>query len=209
MVEPLGQSLVAAQYGSSALAHTAAIGVPILRMNNLQDDGWDLSELKYLELSDRELENYRLEPGDILFNRTNSKELVGKCEVFREAGAWVFASYLIRVRTNEARLLPQFVSDFLGTTIGRMQIDRVSRQIIGMTNINAEEIRELLIPVPPLRQQEKLIAAMDAARLARHKKLQEAEALLAGMEAFLLGVLGLQTSHEDTRRAVNEEGNWP
>jgi type I restriction enzyme S subunit len=207
VVEPLGRSLVAAQYGSSALAHTAAVGVPILRMNNLQNDGWDLAELKYIELTDREFENYRIEPGDILFNRTNSKELVGKCEVFRESGDWVFASYLIRVRTTEARLMPQFVSDFLGAAIGRMQIDRVSRQIIGMTNINAEEIRELLIPVPPLNQQKKMIAAMDSARAVRREKMEEADALLAGMEAFLLNVLGLQAPPEDTRRvfAVRRE----
>ena len=160
-------------------------------MSNLQDDGWDLSDLKYIKLTERELENYRLEQGDILFNRTNSKELVGKCEVFREVGDWVFASYLIRVRTDEARLLPQFVSDFLGTAIGRLQIDRFSRQIIGMTTINAEEIRELQIPVPPVGQQKKLVAAMDKARAKRGKKLADTDALLAGMDAFLLDAVGL------------------
>ena len=199
-VEPLGRSLPVVQYGSSALAHTEPRGVPILRMNNLQDDGWDLSDLKYIELSDREVDNYRLEPGDILFNRTNSKELVGKCEVFREDGNWVFASYLIRVRTDRNRLLPQFASDFLSTAVGRLQIDRLSRQIIGMTNINAEEIRELLIPLPRPKQQEKLVVAMDKARSERRHRLQQADALLAGMDTFLAGVLGLKMPQEDERR---------
>jgi type I restriction enzyme S subunit len=199
-VEPLGPSLIAAQYGSSALSHSEPIGVPILRMNSLRDDGWDLSDLKYIQLNERELENYRLQPGDILFNRTNSKELVGKCEVFREAGDWVFASYLIRVRTNQARLIPQFASDFLGTGIGRMQIDRVSRQIIGMTNINAEEIRELLIPIPSVDQQKKLVAEMDAARNERRKNLAKADELLGEMDAFILDTLGLKPPIEDKRR---------
>lgn len=142
----LGADLLSLQYGSSALAHTEPTGVPILRMTNLQEDGWEFDDLKYVDLSEREVENYRLKPGDILFNRTNSKELVGKCAVFREEGTWVFASYLIRVRTDTKRLIPDFVADFLSTSFGRLQIDRLSRQIIGMTNINADEIRDLRIP---------------------------------------------------------------
>jgi type I restriction enzyme S subunit len=57
-------------------------------MNNLQDDGWDLSDIKYIELGDRELDTYRLISGDILFNRTNSKELIEKCAVFRKSNEW-------------------------------------------------------------------------------------------------------------------------
>lgn len=170
-----GELVLTVQYGSSALAKLEPPGVPILRMNNLQDDGWDLSDLKYIELTERQLETYKLYPGDLIFNRTNSKELVGKCEVFNESGDWVFASYLIRVRTNTNRLNPQFASDFLSTYTGRLQIDRLSRQIIGMTNINAEEIRQILIPLPPLARQHELVAAMDEARSQRKQKLAKAD----------------------------------
>ena len=199
-VVPLGSLLSLVQYGCSKLAKAGPPGVPILRMNNLQDDGWDLSDLKYIALDERELDTYRLVPNDILFNRTNSKELVGKCEVFRESGDWAFASYLIRVRTNENCLLPQFASDFLESGIGRLQIDRLSRQIIGMTNINAEEIRELRIPLPSIAEQERLIAAMDAARIERNAKLADADALLAGLDDFLLDALGIEPPDEDSRR---------
>jgi restriction endonuclease S subunit len=190
-VEPLGGLLQLVQYGCSELAKDEPPGIAIIRMNNLQSKGWDLSELKYIELSERELNSYKLVPGDILFNRTNSKELVGKCEVFEESGEWVFASYLIRVRTEKNRLLPQFASDFLGAAVGRLQIDRLSRQIIGMTNINAEEIREIRIPLPSISEQEKLVAAMDTARKQRHAKQAQADAVLAGLDSFLLEALGL------------------
>ncbi len=204
-VKPLGDLLALVQYGCSTLAKADPPGVPILRMNNLQDNGWNLSNLKYIELDERELDTYRLVPDDILFNRTNSKELVGKCEVFRESGDWVFASYLIRVRTDQSRLLPQFASDFLGASIGRLQIDCFSRQIIGMTNINAEEIRQLRIPLPDITEQEKLVAAMDAARAERSAKLTEADALLAGIDDFVLNALDITRPSEDSRRvfAVN------
>lgn len=164
----------------------------MLRMNNLQDDGWDFQDLKYIPMSDDDLERYRLSVGDLLFNRTNSKELVGKCEVFNEQGDWVFASYLIRVRVDAEKVLPRFVADFLATRSGRLQIDRLSRQIIGMTNINAEELKEIQIPVPPdLNWQRELVAAMDAARAERKAKLVEADNLLIGLDDFLLSTLGL------------------
>ncbi len=170
-------------------------------MSNLQDDGWDLTDLKYIMLSESERENYRLEKGDILFNRTNSKELVGKCEVFREDGHWVFASYLVRVRVDSNATEPQFVSDFLNTQAGRIQIDRVSRQIIGMTNVNAQEIRDFVIPLPPLNIQRRLVSEMESARGSRAAKLAEADALLAGLDAFLLDQLGLTPPQPDKRLA--------
>ena len=150
-------------------------------------------------MDDEELGRYRLVPGDLLFNRTNSKELVGKCEMFGERGDWVFASYLIRVRLQTANALPQFVSDFLSTNAGRLQIDRLSRQIIGMTNINAEELRTILLPLPPLSKQRELVVAMDAARAARRAKRAEAEALLAGMDVFIVKALDLILPAKDER----------
>jgi type I restriction enzyme S subunit len=196
----LGDIVDLVQYGCSALASAEVRGIPMVRMNNLQNDGWDFSDLKYIELPKREFETYRLRADDILFNRTNSKELVGKCEVFREPGDWVFASYLIRVRL-EPGASPQFVSDFLSTSAGRLQIDRFSRQIIGMTNINAEELRQITLPLPKdERIQREFVAAMDTARADRQRKLLEADALVAGLDGFVLNVLGLAPPPDDNRR---------
>lgn len=198
-LEPLGSFARELQYGTSALASSEETGVPILRMNNLQDDGWDLSDLKYIDLPESELTTYRLNDGDILFNRTNSKELVGKCAVFREAGVWVFASYLIRVTLDHAKALPDFVSMFLNTSAGRAQIDRLSRQIIGMTNINAEEIRTLLVPLPPPDDQRAMIAELLAARDTRDRRIAQADDLLRGLDDFLLDSLGLDAPPDEGR----------
>jgi len=160
-------------------------------MSNLQADGWDFTDLKYVQLTDKELTRWRLERGDIVFNRTNSKELVGKCEVFDREGTWVFASYLMRLRVDRKQAEPEFVAAFLNAHAGRLQINRESRQIIGMSNINAEEIRTLRVPLPKLPKQRELLAALDAARAARRRKLEEAEALLGGLDSFALEALGL------------------
>lgn len=184
------------QYGISSLANKEEKGVPIVRMNNLKGDEWNFSDIKHIELSEAELNNYKLSHGDLLFNRTNSKELVGKCGVFKETGDWVFASYLIRVRTNE-KLLPDFASFFLGSSIGRLQIDCLSRQIIGMTNINAEEIKLIQVPLPPHEIQSAIVAKMDAAYAAKKEKETEAERLLNSIDDYLLRELGIELPEQE------------
>jgi type I restriction enzyme S subunit len=188
---PISSFEVALQYGCSKRATPEPVGVPILRMNNLQAEGWDFSDLKYVDISPHEIERWQLQRGDIVFNRTNSKELVGKCEVFDQDGIWVFASYLMRLRVNREEAEPDFVSAFLNTRAGRVQIDRESRQIIGMSNINAQEIRSLRVPLPKPHRQRELLTSLDSARELRKDKLAKADALLAGIDEFLLDALGL------------------
>lgn len=188
---PLGSLTTLIQYGTSIRSTSEPTGVPILRIPNLQADGWDLSDLKYQELSAEELATYRLEKGDILFNRTNgSRELVGKSEVFDFEGDWAFASYLIRLRVDRERVMPEFVTAFLNTLWGRRQVEHVSRQIL-MSNINAQEIRALQIPLPNLPTQKALLNTLDGARRARTALRADAEALLASIDPFVLGRLGI------------------
>jgi len=104
------------------------------------------------------------------------------------------------VRTDETRLIPQFASDFLNAPTGRLQIDQLSRQIIGMTNINAEEIKSITLPLPSLSRQASLVSAMDAAREIRQRKRNDANALLSGLNAYLASTLGLTLPAEDSRR---------
>jgi hypothetical protein len=211
---PISSFEVMLQYGCSKRATQEVIGYPILRMSNLQADGWQFDDLKYVDLSAEEFRTWRLERGDIVFNRTNSKALVGKCEVFDQAGDWVFASYLMRLRVNAALALPAFVTAFLNTPAGRLQIDRASRQIIGMSNINAEEIRTLRVPLPDPTTQRRLLDALDGARAQRRQRLRQADDLLEGLDSFVIEQLGivyplsglLRTTYAVRRRAASAAG---
>lgn len=188
---PIYSFEVLLQYGCSKRATEEPVGYQMLRMNNLQSDGWHLHDLKYAQLTPAEFTKWRLARGDIVINRTNSKELVGKCEVFDEPGDWVFASYLMRLRVDNDKVLSEFVAAFLNTRAGRVQIDRESRQIIGMSNINAEEIRTLRVPIPNLLKQEELVLELDTARVRRRIMLARANTLLAELNSFVLNQLGL------------------
>ncbi len=197
---PVSSFEVLLQYGCSKRATEKPVGYKMLRMNNLQIEGWRLDDLKHVDLTQKEFTRWRLERGDIVFNRTNSKELVGKCEVFDELGDWVFASYLMRLRVDRDKAIPEFVTAFLNTSAGRVQIDRESRQIIGMSNINAEEIRTLRVPLPKPPKQKELLDTLEAARGRWKQMLVDADVLLAGLDGFVLNQLGLALPPAATHR---------
>ena len=155
---PLGSVLDKVQYGTSQRANSDGEGTAVIRMNNLMDGRLDLSDLKHVQLPASEVAGLALQDGDILINRTNSKELVGKCAVFHEPGRYVFASYLIRLQARAGDADPDYLAWALNSVIGRQQIDALSRQIIGQANINAEEIRSLQAPLPPFDAQRGIMA---------------------------------------------------
>jgi type I restriction enzyme S subunit len=187
----LGDILSMVQYGTSEKANIEKNGTPVIRMNNIVEGILDLSNLKYIRLPKQELQRLLLYDDDILFNRTNSKELVGKCAVFHEQGDYVFASYLIRVRTESTKANPDYVSFVINSRIGRQQIDALSRQIIGQANVNSEELRSLQIPLPPLEVQQSILERVQASRaeIARQweRAAQIRKEVEAEVEALILG----------------------
>lgn len=179
----LGTVLHFMQYGTSEKADSTDEGVAVVRMNNVVDGQFDLTDLKYVELSPSEIERLMLKEGDILVNRTNSKELVGKCAVFHDEGEFVFASYLIRIRADSKKANPEFLAYVLNSAIGRQQIDALSRQIIGQANINSEELRSLQIPLPPLSVQDKIMERIAASRMEVARQSESAELLMSRVAA--------------------------
>jgi type I restriction enzyme, S subunit len=186
---PVARLATRLQYGSSKRAESEPVGVPIIRMPNIQDDRLDLTSLKYVDES--ELPTYRLAQGDILINRTNgSRDLVGKCAVFDQEGDWVFASYLIRLQADAAVVDPHFLAAYLSTDVGRLQMLRFSRQIL-MANINTEELRQVLVPVPPLRVQKQLLDPLRRAMDERDTAYAAARDLAADIGSTVMAELGL------------------
>jgi type I restriction enzyme S subunit len=190
-VAELNSVLEFVQYGTSEKANSTGVGVPVLRIGNIKKRALDLTDLKHIPLPKRTLDGLLLRDGDLLIIRTSgSRDLVGSCAVFRGPGDYVFASYLIRLRFNPAKVVPEFVSWFLNSTLGRQQVDAVSRQIM-QNNINSEELRGLQIPIPPLAVQEKIMAHVDSAlaEIAREREATEklAKSIHAEIEALILG----------------------
>jgi type I restriction enzyme S subunit len=150
------------QYGSSAKTAAGSVGVPVLRMGNIKHDGGlELDELKYLPADHAEFPELLLQPGDLLFNRTNSAELVGKTARYRGTPQpCSFASYLIRVRTIEG-IAPDIVAYALNSSVGRNWIKKVVNQTVGQANVNGSKLAAFVLPVPPLPEQEAIVEAVE------------------------------------------------
>ena len=185
----MGQLATLIQYGISERATEEKVGVPMLRMNNLQADGWDLSDLKYIHLDPENLRRYQLQIGDLLFNRTNSKELVGKCEVFREPGPWVFASYLIRLRVDRNRAEPRLVAAFINSPLGRAYMLSEKRQMTGQANVNATKLKALPIALPTLPEQRDILAELDALQIEIDRLRTVQSDTAAELDALLPAIL--------------------
>ena len=150
------------QYGLSAKANLKRQGYPLLRMNNLVDGLVDISDLKHIQLDKEELEKFRLNKGDVLFNRTNSFELVGKTGLFDKEGDYVFASYLIRLVTDAQRLNSYFLSFYFSWVPIRIELKRLSFRGAGQSNISASKLRMFKIRLPSFFEQQQIAEVLCA-----------------------------------------------
>jgi type I restriction enzyme S subunit len=134
-------------------------------MNNITPDGrLDLNDLRYVDIGSNELAKYGLAKGDVLFNRTNSRELVGKTGLFSGEGEFIFASYLIRIRVEEKKAVPEYLWAFLNSYYGKRTLLRRARGAIGQANINAQELRSISLPLPPIELQLRFASLMERVR---------------------------------------------
>ena len=109
----LGEVTESVQYGTSDKANGNKDGIPVMRMGNIKDGELDFSNLKYFDKNYEGINKYALEDGDLLFNRTNSAELVGKSALYKKHHRKsIFASYLIRVKVNKLNYSPEFLKLF-------------------------------------------------------------------------------------------------
>ena len=190
-VATVGDVLDSASYGTSQKASDAGGGLPVIRMGNVTMNGQlDTTDLKYMELTEAEREKAELLEGDLLFNRTNSKELVGKTGLWDGRFDAVAASYFIRLRVNRERIVPAYLWAFFNTSHMKRVLFQTARGAIGQANINAKELRAFPVATPSLPLQTAF--AEQASRidsLARHldAAAAKAEAMAAGLSAEVFG----------------------
>ena len=154
----LGEVLETTTYGTNVSLDIEG-RVPILRMNNLQNGGIDLSDVRRANLAGKELRDLNLVSGDILFNRTNSLDLVGKVAVVRNLPQPTsFASYLVRLRVQDERANPFWLSALLTSRRHQSRVRRFATPGVSQANINPTSLKSLMIPLPTLLEQ-KLVAA--------------------------------------------------
>ncbi|MDO9273081.1 MAG: restriction endonuclease subunit S [Rugosibacter sp.] len=197
---PIGSILKTSQYGISIEMNENDRGYPIYRMNEIHNMLCDFDVNKCADIEADEFQIFSLNDRDVLFNRTNSYEWVGRTGLFRKQVGkdFIFASYLVRFVPDEKKVLPEYLVAFLSSTYGVWDIRRRARHSINQTNVNPEEVKEVQIPLLANKLQQGIKSCFDRAT----ENLLEAKQLYEKAETLLLGTLSL-ANFSPSAEAVN------
>lgn len=159
----IGEAALFAQYGTSEKSEPSERGVPVLTMGNIQDGRVVWGNDKRIPAASEELPSLYLKKFDLLYNRTNSAELVGKTGIYLgEDDCRTFASYLIRIRCSTENSLPAYVNLAMNAPIFReTQIVPLIKQQTGQANVNGTALKNMLVPFPPVAEQYRIVAKVD------------------------------------------------
>lgn len=179
----IGDVLLSSQYGMSVEMNTDKKGYPIFRMNELHNMLTDLEVEKYANVTSAEYQMFALQDKDVLFNRTNSYEWVGRTGIYykNDDTPFTYASYLVKFIPDRSIVLPEYITTFLNTEIGVKAIKARARQSVNQTNVNPEEVKEIQIPLLSMKFQkviEQLFLLANSQRLDSIDLYREAKELL-------------------------------
>ena len=179
----IGDVVTDVRYGTSIPASDDG-QYPYLRMNNITYEGeLDVSDLKRINVPLKDLDKYSVQKGDVLFNRTNSWDKVGKTCVYNLDETMVLAGFVIRVRVARC-ILPEFLSAFLNTKTSKVMLTQICKRAIGQANINAEDLKNISLYLPPIEIQEAFVsfkAQIDKSKLVIKKTIAELEELKSSL----------------------------
>lgn len=166
-------------------------GIRIIRIDAFYDgviEQWD--ELKRLRLDENEIECYSLNLNDILINRVNSMQYLGKSALVRELkDICVFESNIMRLSVDESRIYPEFLSSFLNSQMGLNELRKNAKQAVNQASINQQDIKNVIINLPPLPEQHEIVRLIDDL-LARERSAQQAtEQALASIDLMKKSIL--------------------
>jgi len=200
-VTPLKKLISTVEYGSSAKSMQDG-RIPVLRMGNLQDGKIDWRDLVFTS-DEKEIAKYLLNPEDVLFNRTNTVDLVGKTSLYDVSRPAIFAGYLIRINTLKLLLNNRYLNYVLNTQFSKQYSQQVLSVAVSQANINGQKLKTYPIPIPPtLAEQQAIAAALSDA----DAWIESLESLIAKKRQIKQGAM--QELLTGKRRLPGFSGKW-
>lgn len=183
----IGEICSSLKYGTSKKSSDDG-EVVVLRMGNLQNGEIDWSNLAYTS-DEEDIKKYLLKSGDVLFNRTNSPELVGKTSIYRGEMPAIYAGYLIKLDYEKNIVVGDYLNYYLNSSKAKEYYMQVKTDGVSQSNINAKKIGEFEIPLPTLSEQHEIVRLIDDL-LARERAAQQAaEQALASIDLMKKSIL--------------------
>ena len=164
-------------------------GYPIYRMNEIHNMLCDMDVDKCADIEEKVFQTFKLNDKDVLFNRTNSYDFVGRTAIYydNDGVSRTFASYLVKLVPNSIIILPEYLTAYLNTKQGIQDIKRHARQSINQTNVNPEEVKEMEIPILSMSFQERIKDCLILANKIRY----QSQVLYSDTQKLLLEYLNL------------------
>ncbi|WET39892.1 restriction endonuclease subunit S [Citrobacter enshiensis] len=155
----IGDCSLSTEYGISHKTSKSSQGVPVLKMGDIQSGEVKLGGQQVIDSDIEELPYLYLENRDILYNRTNSAELVGKAGIYLgKDNTYTYASYLIRIRTDKNGSMPEFINLNMQAPFFRLtQINPYVKQQCGQANVNGTIMKNMLVAIPPFAEQKRIL----------------------------------------------------
>ena len=140
-----------------------AIDAPYLRVANVQRGSLDLVEMKTITVKQKDFERYQLRQGDVLMTEGGDWDKLGRAAIWRnEVPNCIHQNHVFRVRFEQTAIVPEWVVLFVNSPLGREFFSRAAKQTTNLASINMTQLRSCPIPIPPLAEQLRIVAKVDA-----------------------------------------------
>lgn len=199
----VGELCISLKYGT-AKKSDASGNVVVLRMGNLQQGEIDWSDLAYSNDPD-DIEKYKLFPGDVLFNRTNSAALVGKTAIYRGEHPAIYAGYLIKLDYDHDKIIGDYLNYALNTLDAKKYCNSVKTDGVNQSNINAKKIGAYSFNVSSIPEQEKIVSVIQKLLSKEQQSKEAAEIVLDQIELMKKSILARAFRGELGTNDPNEE----
>lgn len=165
----INECLESSQYGTSSKSNDKKIGYPIVGMNHLSVNGEiNLTKYNHVNISKDEFTKLKLQKGDVLFNRTNSPELIGKTACWNnELDSAVFASYLVKLKMK-SNCNPIFFTHLMNTDYFKELFFSSSKKAVNQANISPTLLKTFPMYLPPIHLQNQFSLIVDEINKMKH-----------------------------------------
>ena len=162
--------------------------VVVIRMGNLQDGEISWDDLAYSN-DEEDIEKYKLVPGDVLFNRTNSPALVGKTSIYRGEYPAIYAGYLIKLDYDRSRVIGDYLNYSLNTVSAKEYCNSVKTDGVNQSNINAKKIGAYIFEMPQIDEQAEIVRLLNDLLIKEQQAKEAAEGVMEQIDLIKKSIL--------------------